>query len=455
MRSISLKILLAFFTISLAGTGLFFIVARQYSNQEIRDYLFLQDQSSIAEWLAEQYKSNGSWDNLGTNKPPSQYIPEEEMRIGSVSPFILVDKDRIIIQGGSSRGRTSDFIKGESVTEENLVNALEIILNGEIIGWLIPSNNNRSQTNWQHPILDRMNELLLISAGGAILLALILAFVFSRSLSRPLKKLSAAAQVAATGDLSNKVDVKSKDEIGLLAKSFNQMMGDLENLISSQRQMTADIAHELRTPISVILGYTEGVHENVVQPTRETFEIVHDEALRLERMVKDLSLISKADVGELSLELLPVPVDSILMEIDRTSIALLQDKNIKLEINKISPQVYIVVDANRIIQVIRNLIENAVRYSPEKSTITIAVETQNAQLVRFSIQDQGPGVPQPELPKIFDRFYRVEPSRTRDQYGAGLGLAIARSIIEKHGGTIHAESPPGEGLKVIFTLPLA
>lgn len=451
MRSISWKLLLAFVVVSLGGTALFFVVARQYSNQEIRDYLLVQDQSRVVDWLVGQYEATGSWDTVDKNWPQTQFIPQDDTPDKPPTPFILVDAEMIVIKGSFGDDR---FQVGSIVSEEDLDSAEAIVSNGEIIGWLLIPEPGKPRSLWAHPVLDRMDDLLLISAGGAMLLALVLGLVLSRSLSRPLRKLSQAAQVAATGDLSQKVEVKSKDEIGALAESFNQMMDDLEILISSRRQMTADIAHELRTPISVILGYTEGVHEGVLDPNLETFEIVHDEALRLERLVKDLRLISKADVGELPLDLQEISVESILEEVERTAIGLMLDKQISLEVHQSPSLPHIKADLNRIIQVIRNIIENAVRYTPEKGKITLSVDAVDEKWVRFGIQDQGPGVSEEDLSNIFNRFYRVDPSRTRDHEGSGLGLAIARSIIEQHGGRIWAESRLGEGLSILFDLPV-
>jgi signal transduction histidine kinase len=281
----------------------------------------------------------------------------------------------------------------------------------------------------------------------------VLGVVLSRRLSRPLQGLSTAAKQAARGDLSQKVSVTSKDEIGTLAESFNQMMEDLERLIAARKQMTADIAHELRTPISIILGHTEGVHEGVMEPSIENFEIVRDEALRLERLVKDLRILSQADVGELPLEIHPIQVDTLVPEIEKPFKTSFLDKGISLDI-QIEPDLpELRADPDRLLQVIRNILDNAIRHTPEEGQITFRVKKTENQLIQFSIQDSGPGIAQDELDKVFSRFYRSDTSRTRDREGSGLGLAIARSVIEQHGGKIWAESPAGEGLRIIFELP--
>jgi signal transduction histidine kinase len=172
-------------------------------------------------------------------------------------------------------------------------------------------------------------------------------------------------------------------------------------------------------------------------------------------LVKDLRLISKADIGELPLEIEIITVDSILLEVEKTTGHLLIEKEIQLKINSSPHLPRMAVDKDRIIQVLRNIIENAIRYSPSKGKVLITVESFENQWVRFKIQDEGPGLAEEDLSRIFERFYRVDPSRTREQEGSGLGLAIARSIIVQHNGKIWAESQPGEGLSVIFEVPVA
>ncbi len=442
MRSISWKLLFGFLAVSLVGTLLFFGIARQYSNKEIQNFLVNQDENRALAILEDFYMDNGTWDGItypGPNWENKEIKP---------APILILDVNGVVV--ASSPG----FPQGTKVETFIIEGAIPIKVNGVVVGYLSDPNEGRQDFFREHPVLDRIDELLIISASGAVLLGLVMALVLSRTFSKPLKQLSIAAQRAATGDLSHKVEVSSKDEIGTLAESFNQMMEDLEKLISSRRQMTADIAHELRTPISVILGYTEGVHEGVIKPDRETFDIVHEEALRLERLVKDLRLLSKADVGELPLELQLVEIERILEEVKETASAGMEEKNLAFEVI-VSPNLpKLMIDPYRIVQVLRNLIENAIRYSPTEGKITVTAENIEAQRVRFSVLDSGPGVSDKDLDRIFNRFYRVEPSRKRDQEGSGLGLAIARSIVEQHGGKMWAERVEGNGLLINFDLPV-
>lgn len=450
MRSISWKLMLAFVVISLAGTGIFFAVARYNSNREIQDLLIDQDQSLILEELAAYYDENGSWDGLSESWRESPGEEGPVGRPGQFSPFMVVNADKELVTG--RRGGPGDHQKGDLIPDEELRTAQEIVLDGEVIGWLVFQPPAPDFVK-QHPIFQRMDILLLYSALGSILLALVLGLLFSRSLSRPLQELSAAAKQAATGDLSQKVEVSTKDEIGELAESFNHMMKDLERLMANRKQMTADIAHELRTPISIILGHADGVSDGVLEPTQENFEIIRDEALHLERLVNDLRTLSQADVGELPLEIGPFEVEPFLSEAVKSAGTGLQEKKINLEVGAGSGLTTVLADKDRILQVVRNIIDNALRYTPEGGKIEVKTYQIDESRVCFSIQDSGPGLEPDELSRIFNRFYQVDSARTRDKGGSGLGLAIAKSIIEQHGGEIWADSTPGEGLKISFTLP--
>jgi signal transduction histidine kinase len=453
MRSISMKLMLAFIIVSLSGATIFFFVARWNSNNEIRDFLSDQDQAQIIERTAAYYLEQGTWEGFGKDwrsqpSPP----PPDENKTEPFSPFTLVDINRQVVFGRG--GHPKGYQEGDLISEKELENALEITTDGELIGWLLFTPINWRESGPEHAIFRRMDNLLIYSALGSIVVALVLGLLLSRRLSRPLQELSTAAKQAAVGDLSQKVTVNSKDEIGTLADSYNQMMEDLERLIAARKQMTADIAHELRTPISVILGHAEGVYEGVMEPSVENFEIVRDEALRLERLVKELRLLSQADVGELPLEIHSIQVNTLVSETEKLFKTGFLEKDISLDIQVEPDLPELNADPDRLLQVIRNIIENAIRHTPEGGRITFQVKQIENQYIQFCIQDSGLGITQDELKKVFSRFYRSDTSRTRDREGSGLGLAIARSVVEQHRGNIWAESPAGEGLKIIFQLPI-
>jgi signal transduction histidine kinase len=247
--------------------------------------------------------------------------------------------------------------------------------------------------------------------------------------------------------------VRSRDELGELARSFNKMSADLSRSVNARRQMTADIAHELRTPLSLILGHAEAVHDGVLPPSPENFEIIREEAGRLEHLVDDLRTLSLADAGELSIEKQSVDMKKLLQDISSVYQHRVGQNNVALELNLPSELPAIQADANRITQVITNILDNAIRYTPENGKVILAAK-QAESGIQISIQDSGPGIKDEEVGRIFDRFYRLDASRNRDEGGSGLGLAIVRSIVQAHGGRIWAESKTGQGLTIFILIPL-
>jgi signal transduction histidine kinase len=246
--------------------------------------------------------------------------------------------------------------------------------------------------------------------------------------------------------------VRSNDELGELAEAFNKMSTELSRSVNTRKQMTADIAHELRTPLSLILGHAEAVHDGVLPPTRENFEIIREEAIRLEHLVDDLRTLSLADAGELKTNLQSVEPERLLQEVASLYQYQTQKKHITLDLDIAPSLPNIEIDPGRLTQVLTNILDNALRHTPEGGRIVFAAKQAQEQM-ELSIQDSGPGIIVDDINRIFDRFYRIDPSRQREDGGSGLGLAIAKSIVQAHGGQIRAESEPGQGLKIIITLP--
>jgi signal transduction histidine kinase len=229
------------------------------------------------------------------------------------------------------------------------------------------------------------------------------------------------------------------------------MSAELSRSVNARKQMTADIAHELRTPLSLILGHAEAVHDGVLPPSKENFEIIREEAARLEHLVDDLRTLSLADAGELSISLQIVEPGQLLQEVASLYQYQAQKKNIALELEVASPLPALAVDPGRMTQVITNILDNALRHTPEGGRIILSAK-QAGEKVELAVQDSGPGLPPRERERIFERFYRADPSRQRGDGGSGLGLAIAKSIVQAHNGQLSAESEPGKGLKVIISL---
>ena len=246
--------------------------------------------------------------------------------------------------------------------------------------------------------------------------------------------------------------MRSRDELGELAKAFNKMSAELSRSVNVRKQMTADIAHELRTPLSLILGHAEAVHDGVLPPSTENFEIIREEATRLEHLINDLRTLSLADAGVLRMQMETVEPQRLIQEVSSLYQYQAQRKNITFELDITPDLPFIEVDPGRVTQVLTNILDNALRHTPEGGRIILAAgETEN--MVELSVQDSGPGLNIEDADRIFERLYRADPSRFREDGGSGLGLAIAKSIVQAHGGQISAESEPGSGLKIRIRLP--
>jgi signal transduction histidine kinase len=266
------------------------------------------------------------------------------------------------------------------------------------------------------------------------------------------QELTAATKVLAAGDLGHQVQVRTDDEIGELAKSFNRMSADLAHSNQLRRQMTADIAHDLRTPLSVILGYAEALSEGKLPGTPENYEAMYLQAQHLNRLIEDLRTLSLADAGQLSLMRRPVEPRGLLEQAVLAYLPVAESRGISLAVEgDAAPPV--LVDPDRLLQVLGNLINNALRHTPDGGRVALSAARDDGRVL-LRVRDSGPGIPAEDLPHIFDRFYRGDKARQSDG-ASGLGLTIARSLIEAHAGRITAENAPGGGAQFSISLPLS
>jgi two-component system, OmpR family, sensor histidine kinase BaeS len=449
MRSISTKLILAFLSIGTISVVIIFLTARWNTRAEFIRFLSDQDQTDIITALSNYHRENGSW--IGAERiffrsrgPQSGGNGPEPGR--KRPPFILADETgEVIIPNERYR-------IGDHVPKADLALGIPIIEDDQVIGILIPVRVPFEGNPREVEFIDRINRTLLYGAliGGVI--ALLLGVFLSRTLTRPIRELTQATHAVSEGDLSQQVPVRSDDELGKLAQAFNKMSTELSRSNNTRKQMTADIAHELRTPLSLILGHAEAVHDGVLQPTRENFEIIREEATRLEHLVNDLRILSLADSGELTINLQSIEPERLLQEAAALYQYQTQRKDITLDLDITAPLPTIEVDPGRMTQVLTNILDNALRHTPEGGLITLAAKQMEDQ-IEISIRDSGPGITAQDANRIFNRLYRTDPSRQREDGGSGLGLAIAKSIVQAHGGQIRAESEPGKGLKISIALP--
>lgn len=447
MRSLTVKLTLAFLLVGLVGAILVALLIGLRTRSEFNRFLSTRDQAVLVSALGDYYATHGGWngvDDLLANPPLAFY------RRG----MALVNTDGRVVLGNRADAA------GQTLPPDLLRASTPITADGRTVGYVrfdLPvggTNTNTRPPPTPNDFLERLTGAAAISAGIAALIALVLGGLLARTLTRPVRELTAATQALARGDLDQRVVVRSRDEIGTLARSFNQMSDDLARASQQRKQMTADIAHDLRTPLSILRGYTEGLQDGRIQGTPTLYTLMYGEVQHLQRLVEDLRVLSLADAGELSLNRRAVDPAALL---ERTGLAYIveaEQHGVALRVEAEQGLPSVVVDTDRLTQVLNNLVSNALRYTTE-GEIVLAAAARDQQ-VELQVRDTGSGIAPDDLPFVFDRFYRADKSRQRaDDPASGLGLAIAKAIVEAHGGTIAVDSTSGCGTIFTISLPAA
>jgi signal transduction histidine kinase len=349
------------------------------------------------------------------------------------------------------------------LTGAEMASGTPITVGDRLVGvFLIPAGTG-IHDSLEKRFLDQVNSSLLLAGLIAGVVALVLGLLLARQLTAPLRALTQAAQRLAQGELDGtggedlpQVPLRSQDEIGQLTKAFNQMSRSLARQQTLRRNLMADVAHELRTPLSIVRGDLEALLDGVYEPTPETLISLHEETLLLSRLVDDLRDLALAEAGQLRLERRPtdlaVLLRSVLSSFEPHAKA--EGQNLSLDLPSSLPLVD--VDPQRIRQVVANLISNALRHTLEaqgnagKGQVTVSA-TGELDTVEVSVTDNGPGIAPEDLPHVFDRFWQGDRARAGS---SGLGLAIAQELVRAHGGHIWAESTPGQGAKFCFVVPV-
>ena len=444
-RSLAIKLVLAFLAVSLAGIALIGLLASNVTAHEFGRFVNTQRPTTLAASLTDYYVTHNGWIGVETIIPNNSSTSATD----PIRPLVLVDNHGNVVFS------TDIQFQNQKPSADQVAFGVPIWANGQIVGLLIPTFPPRGAIP-RPPANDyiaRINQDLLGGALGAVALSLLLGLLLSSTLTRPLKELINATRDVANGNLEREVPVRSKDELGDLTKSFNQMSSQLKQSRDLRRNMTADIAHELRTPLSIILGHAEALSEGKLSPSPETFDIVYDESKRLSLLVEDLRTLSLSEAGELTLALQPISPSDLIDRVVGAYLPKARALNASLETDADAGLPDINADSHRITQVFGNLLENALRYTPSGGHVKLSARSLSDE-IEFRVQDSGPGISEIDLPHIFDRFYRGDKSRNRQDGGSGLGLAISKSIIEAHNGRIWAESAVNQGTTIVFALPM-
>ncbi|MEZ4670216.1 MAG: ATP-binding protein [Anaerolineae bacterium] len=300
-----------------------------------------------------------------------------------------------------------------------------------------------------------VDSALIIAGIAATLAAGVASWYISNRIVQPIRAVVGLSQRIAGGVYEQRLQMNTGDELSELVESFNRMADSLAETEETRQRLLGDVTHELKTPLASIKGYMEALQDGVLPATPETFQLIHNEADRLQRLVHDLQELSRAEAGQIQMKITPCSPKQIVMPVVERMRPQFIDKNIELDISVPDNLPLVRADVDRTAQVVTNILGNALQYTPDGGNVTIETFKRDHYLV-FSIQDTGVGLAQPDLDRIFQRFYRVDKSRSRISGGSGIGLTIAKHLLEAQGGSIQAASAGvGKGSQFTFSLPIA
>jgi signal transduction histidine kinase len=436
------RLVLSYILVILVTIASVLVIARQGAVSEVHMFMrgSMMGVDQLAADLENYYLQSGSWQGSGILLDSAAMGRGNgngpRLRLADGKGVVLADNR------GQAQGQLTLIERQSSIHLHGD--------RGEIIGYLLAESGTGSESR----LLQRLLQAGLIAAGISLALALVMALFLSYQMLKPVEELTRAAARMTGGDLSQRVRARGKDEIGTLGRAFNQMAESLQQDEINRRAVTADIAHELRTPIAIQRAHLEALQDGIYPLSVENLEPVLAQTELLTRLVEDLRTLALADAGELHLEKKPVDLVALVRQaVERfqpeaasrqVSLALTEEAGVLGRMD---------VDPNRVEQILNNLLSNALRYTPEGGSISLDLTCRNGW-AELRVADSGPGIPEEALPHVFERFYRADPARSRTAGGSGLGLAIARQLALAHSGDLTAANMPGSGALFQLRLPL-
>lgn len=448
MRSLRFKWMTTLLLTSLLGVFLVGIFASQTTLFAYDQFRIEQAQEAFVTDVTMYYEENGAWDGLQDWLIGQEPLPE--MRRMPLPPqlFVLANSNRVVVAG------FGPLKAGDVVPAPMFEEGVPLTVDGSPVGRALMVQMPPRLDPLEQRYIDSVNRALLLGTVGSSSVALLIGLLLSGHFLRPLRELTQAITAVQQGNLEQQVQVRTNDELGLLAQAFNRMSIELHRANQLRKQMTADIAHDLRTPLMVISGYLEALRDGTLVPTIERFEAMNQEAVLLKRLIDDLRTLSLADAGELPLMPQPVSPRELLEKVRDSFAPIAHEQQITLRVDVADNLPSVWMDRERMTQVLGNLVSNALRYTDAGGSITLQGCLSEDQ-IELVVCDTGKGIAEDKLPNIFERFYRADESRYQNEGESGLGLAIAKAIVEAHQGTIRAESRVGAGTTMIIRLPIA
>jgi two-component system OmpR family sensor kinase/two-component system sensor histidine kinase BaeS len=448
---LAVKLGLAFFITIVFSVALVYYLTERSVVQRFDRYREQQRKEIFALFsrqLSIYYEQNGSWRGVDrlfyrvveTRRDEDGKVVEKIVAIYNIPLSLANEEGKVFLSTKPDIGRR--------LTQEEIERG-PIEVNGLQVGTLLILDFVDPD---EAAILASARRSALLGGGIATLLALVLAIFLIAQILSPLRTLSAVTEQVARGVLPEKVRLRTRDEFHGLGESFDRMVDNLRRSEKLRETMTADIAHELRTPVTIIQGTLEALLDGIYEPTAQTIAPIYEETLHLGRLIDDLRDLALAEAGELRLSREVTDIGQLVRQVVEAAVPSM-DEAPNVEVIAEEGLLSISVDPKRIRQVIANLLSNAIRYTPTSGRIEISIHGAEGE-VEVYVSDTGPGISPEDLPRLFERFYRGDPARNRSG-GSGLGLAIARRWVEAHGGRIWAENNRTGGARFTFRLPSA
>ncbi len=447
----------AFLAVALLAVIAVAVVVNRATERSFRSYVGRQNvvggNSELVRALEAHYAARGSWDGADSLLPGQQGsrgAGRGQGQAHGAGPGYLVAGTDGVIAAANDHAEI-----GRALTDDERSRAVTLTVAGRTVGYLTRAGiEAQALDRAQQGFLDEVSDALALAALGAIALAVVLALVLAWVLVRPLGALRQSAEAIARGDLGAQMPVEGPAEYRAVAAAFNRMSMALAESNALRQRMASDIAHELRAPVSVMRAQLEAMLDGVFPLDADQLAIVYDETLHLGRLVEDLRLLTHAEAGRLPLNLEPIDPAPFVQRVVTEFLPLAQDQQIALE-TAVAPDLPAIrADADRLRQVFANLIANALAHTPAGGHVTVSAQA-GPGVVRFAVADTGPGLTTEQAAHVFERFYRTDDARRRDQGGSGLGLAITQELVRLHGGQITVRSAPGAGSTFTFEIPVA
>jgi signal transduction histidine kinase len=439
-----------FLIVALVAVGAVAIVVNQTTESSFRSYVdqqnMMNSSGDMIESLEALYRDTGSWDGAQDILARGHGMGMG-MGMGQGQQSFLVDTNYEVIAA------TDTAQVGRSLNRGERDQAVALVVDDRTVGYFLRQTQTTQALNRaQQDFLDDVSNALALTTGIAVILAVSLGIVFAWVLIRPLRYLRQSAAQIAQGDLGAQTPVLGTAEFRDVAAAFNQMSAALADSEAARQRMTSDIAHELRSPVSVMRGQLEAMMDGMFPLSLEQVAVVYDQTLHLGRLVEDLRTLTRAESDSLPLNKTSVHPGDLVQRVTLDFTALAQDQAVEL-VAHVDPDLPpIQADSDRLRQVLANLIANALRYTPSGGRVNVSAVSQVGS-VRFTVSDTGPGLTAEQSRHVFERFYRTDEARQRDQSGSGLGLAITRELVRLHGGRIWVESVVGQGSQFNFEIP--